>query len=87
MAEGEGGFSDFHTYVCGAFLSKWSADLRKMEFQEILLFLQSPPTTSWALDDIEVLLSEAYLWKCLFHNAGKHLSSASHIPIVKNNKL
>ena len=32
MAE-EQGFSDFHLYVCAAFLAKWSEQLTKMEFQ------------------------------------------------------
>ena len=32
MAE-EQGFSDFHLYVCAAFLVKWSEQLTKMEFQ------------------------------------------------------
>ena len=32
MAE-EQGFSEFHLYVCAAFLVKWSVDLLKMDFQ------------------------------------------------------
>lgn len=34
-----------------------------------MLFLQSPPTATWTLEDIELLLSEAYLWKSLFHDS------------------
>ncbi|KAI8841234.1 rab-GTPase-TBC domain-containing protein [Chytridium lagenaria] len=41
------GFSDFHLYVCAAFLVKWSEQLRKMDFQEVMIFLQSLPTASW----------------------------------------
>lgn len=33
MSEGTEGFSDFHLYVCAAFLVKWSDKLKKMEFQ------------------------------------------------------
>lgn len=33
MSEGSEGFSDFHLYVCAAFLVKWSDKLKKMEFQ------------------------------------------------------
>lgn len=34
LAEGSSeGFSEFHVYVCAAFLVKWSAQLQKMDFQ------------------------------------------------------
>ena len=33
----EQGFSDFHLYVCAAFLVKWSEQLTKMEFQVCVL--------------------------------------------------
>ena len=33
QAEGSDGFSEFHLYVCAAFLVKWSADLKQREFQ------------------------------------------------------
>lgn len=33
QAEGTDGFSEFHLYVCAAFLVKWSNELKKMEFQ------------------------------------------------------
>lgn len=71
MAEGEGGFSDFHTYVCSAFLSRFSAQLQRLDFQDALLFLQSPPTQNWTLADLEMLLSEAYMWKTLLHDSNK----------------
>jgi hypothetical protein len=40
-----------------------------MDFTEALLFLQALPTERWSLRDLEVLLSEAYVLKSLFHNA------------------
>lgn len=73
MAEGVQGFSEFHLYVCAAFLVKWSSELQKMEFQDILIFLQSIPTKDWSTKDIEILLSEAFLWKSLYSGAGAHL--------------
>ncbi|CAG8534995.1 1600_t:CDS:10 [Ambispora gerdemannii] len=74
LAEGPDGFSEFHLYVCAAFLVKWSDKLRSMDFQEIMIFLQSLPTSHWVEKDIELLVSEAYMWKSLFHNAPNHLS-------------
>ncbi|KAI8361454.1 rab-GTPase-TBC domain-containing protein [Mortierella sp. GBAus27b] len=73
LTEHPHGFSEFHLYVCAAFLTKWSAELRRMEFQEIMLFLQDVPTDDWQEKDIELLLSEAFMWKSLFHASPKHL--------------
>ncbi|EAQ85845.1 conserved hypothetical protein [Chaetomium globosum CBS 148.51] len=72
MAE-EQGFSEFHLYVCAAFLVKWSDKLVKMDFQEIMMFLQSLPTRGWTEKDIELLLSEAYIWQSLFKGSSAHL--------------
>ncbi|KAI0594661.1 rab-GTPase-TBC domain-containing protein [Biscogniauxia sp. FL1348] len=69
----EQGFSEFHLYVCAAFLVKWSSKLVKMDFQEIMMFLQALPTQNWTEKDIELLLSEAYIWQSLFKNSAAHL--------------
>ncbi|KAJ8101798.1 rab-GTPase-TBC domain-containing protein [Lipomyces tetrasporus] len=76
MAEGQTGFSEFHLYVCAAFLVKWSAQIQTMDFQEIMMFLQSLPTQSWTEKDVELLLSEAYMWQSLFKNATAHLRAS-----------
>ena len=44
----------------------------------MMMFLQSLPTSTWDEKDIELLLSEAFMWKSLFHNSPSHL--ASHAP-------
>ncbi|KAI8991239.1 RabGAP/TBC [Mycotypha africana] len=74
LAEGSSeGFSEFHVYVCAAFLVKWSPQLQKLDFQGVMIFLQQLPTQGWQEKDVELLLSEAYMWKTLFHNAPSHL--------------
>lgn len=67
------GFNNFHVYVCAAFLIKFSNELKEKDFQEILLFLQNPPTTGWKEKDIELMLSEAFIWQSLYKNASAHL--------------
>ncbi|KAF9437382.1 GTPase-activating protein [Entomortierella beljakovae] len=76
LTEHPHGFSEFHLYVCAAFLTKWSAELKQMEFQEIMLFLQDVPTDDWQDKDIELLLSEAFMWKSLFHASPMHLGGS-----------
>ncbi|KAL1982545.1 hypothetical protein VTN96DRAFT_1202 [Rasamsonia emersonii] len=75
MAE-EQGFSRFHLYVCAAFLVKWTDRLLKMDFQEIMMFLQALPTKDWTEKDIELLLSEAFIWQSLFQDSSAHLRLA-----------
>lgn len=66
LAEGDNGFRLFHVYVCAAFLTRWSAQLQLLDFQDLVLFLQNPPTSTWTEHDLEMLLSEAFMWKTVF---------------------
>ncbi|KAJ5097543.1 hypothetical protein N7456_008264 [Penicillium angulare] len=79
MAE-EQGFSRFHLYVCAAFLVKWTDQLVKMDFQEVMMFLQALPTRDWTEKDIELLLSEAFIWQSLFQDSAAHLRPAGDTP-------
>lgn len=40
ISEGDGGFEDFHVYVCAAFLCQFSSQLQSMEFDELFGFMQ-----------------------------------------------
>jgi hypothetical protein len=75
LAEGTDAFSQFHLYVCSAFLVKWSTKLRQMDFQGIIMFLQSPPTQDWGDHEIELLLSEAFVLNSIWHNAQSHFNA------------
>lgn len=67
QSEGSDAFANFHTYVCLAFLLRWSEKLRSMDFQAIMLFLQEPVDhETWTESSTELLLSEAYMWSALW---------------------
>jgi hypothetical protein len=72
LAEAEE-FSVFHVYVCASFLVHWSEQLRNLEFQELMIFLQKLPTRTWQSEQIDVLLSQAFLYKTLFNDCPSHL--------------
>ncbi|KAI0074660.1 RabGAP/TBC [Panus rudis PR-1116 ss-1] len=72
LAEGTDAFSQFHLYVCSAFLVRWSKKLQEMDFQGIIMFLQSLPTQGWGDHEIEMLLSEAFVQYSTWHNAQSH---------------
>lgn len=73
IAEPTEGFSTFHVYVCAVFLIYWSPQLKQMDFQQLMLFMQKLPTGKWRTQEIETLLAEAYVLKSLFHSSPKHL--------------
>jgi hypothetical protein len=74
LAEGPDAFSQFHLYVCSAFLVRWSDKLREMDFQGIIMFLQSLPTQDWTDHEIEMLLSQAFVLNSIWHNAQSHFT-------------
>eukprot|EP00920_Eleutheroschizon_duboscqi_P026049 GHVT01064506.1.p1 GENE.GHVT01064506.1~~GHVT01064506.1.p1 ORF type:complete len:348 (+),score=16.96 GHVT01064506.1:332-1375(+) len=73
IAEQGEGFSTFHTYVCAVFLVYWSNQLKTMDFQQMMLFMQNFPTQEWGTQEIETLLAEAFVLKSLFHASPSHL--------------
>lgn len=46
------------------------------QWQEIMMFLQALPTKDWTEKDIELLLSEAFIWQSLFQDSRAHLRPA-----------
>ncbi|GLB37662.1 putative protein with domain in Tre-2, BUB2p, and Cdc16p [Lyophyllum shimeji] len=82
LAEGPDAFSQFHLYVCSAFLVRWSEKLRQMDFQGIIMFLQSLPTQDWGDHEIEMLLSEAFVLNSIWQNAQSHFNGKWKMPHV-----
>ena len=48
--------------------------------QEIMMFLQALPTRDWTEKDIELLLSEAFIWQSLFQDSRAHLRPTGDEP-------
>lgn len=72
LAESDG-FAVFHVYVCAALLVSFSDRLMEMEFQELVMFLQNLPTESWTEKNIDIILSQAYMWRTIFGQSPSHL--------------
>lgn len=70
---GSAGFEALLVYFCACFTAYFSSRLQAMDFEAITLFLQQMPTDGFAERDVEVLLGEAYVLKCLFQQAPRHL--------------
>jgi len=74
ISEEHSGFENFHVYVCSVILKKYRDELLKMSFQDILMFLQDLPTADWGDEDVEDVLSQAFILSTLFDHAPSHLS-------------
>jgi len=78
LSEGDGGFEDFHVYVCASFLVHFSAELQQMGFDELFQFMQNMPTDDWTDREIEILLSSAFVLSTLFGGSEAHLNVVRH---------
>lgn len=75
LSEERQGFENFHVYVCAVLLNKVYRDkLLNMAFQDILLFLQELPTSEWTEDEVEPILSQAYVLCVHYENSPSHLA-------------
>jgi len=74
FAEEGAAFTGFHVYVCAAFLLSWSKKLISMCNQEdIIIFLQNPPTNNWTEEELQLMMSQAYIYMSWFRNSPQHL--------------
>eukprot|EP01038_Epipyxis_sp_PR26KG_P006443 gene6443-8864_t len=74
FSEVHGGFENFHVYVCAVLLKTYKEVLMSMQFQEILMFLQDLPTADWGEEQVEPILSQAYILSTLFENSPSHFN-------------
>ena len=58
-----------------------------MDFQEVMMFLQSLPTKSWTEKDIELLLSEAFIWQSLYKGSAAHLKGGPTKSVLSDLQL
>jgi hypothetical protein len=73
---GSAGFEVLLVYFCACFTEYFSPRLLAMDFEAMTFFLQQIPTDSFSEQEVEVLLGEAYVLKCLFQQAPRHLAGA-----------
>ena len=74
LSEGSHGLPSFLVYCCAALLLNFSSQIMEMEFQDLVMFLQHLPTSGWGENEMSMVLSQAYMWKAMFHESLGHLS-------------
>ena len=74
MSDGIGTLS---VYVGSAMVLKWASELKKKDFNELVMFLQTLNTKAWTERELEEVLSRAYLYFSWFQNSPNHLKHVS----------
>ncbi|CAJ2661048.1 unnamed protein product [Trifolium pratense] len=74
LAEGDA-LPDFLVYIFASFLLTWSDEIQKLDFQELVMFLQRLPTQNWTDQELEMVLSRAFMWHSMFNNSPSHLAT------------
>lgn len=74
LAEGDA-LPEFLVYITASFLLTWTDKLQKLEFQEMVMFLQHLPTKNWTHHELEMVLSRAYMWHTMFNSSPSHLAN------------
>lgn len=78
-------FWTFWWWLCGrhwkilSLFYQWSDKLQKLDFQELVLFLQNLPTQNWTYLELEMVLSRAFMWYSMFNASPSHLASWASI--------
>ncbi|XWS13177.1 hypothetical protein CRYUN_Cryun36dG0015200 [Craigia yunnanensis] len=72
LAEGDA-LPHFLVYIFASFLLTWSDKIQKLDFQELVMFLQHLPTHNWTYQELEMVLSRAYMWHSMFNSSPSHL--------------
>ena len=56
-------YPTFTLYLLVAIMVKFSNQLQKLGFDDIMRFMQKPPTKEWTEKELETLISEAYVYR------------------------
>ncbi len=66
FAEQRAGFETFHVNLCAVLLKTFESQLMEMSFQGMVMFLQDMPTQAWGEQDMDEMLSQAYILSALY---------------------
>eukprot|EP01057_Protomagalhaensia_wolfi_P000948 Protomagalhaensia_wolfi_Nauph_80__947@NODE_1547_length_1475_cov_42_205432_g1201_i0_p1_GENE_NODE_1547_length_1475_cov_42_205432_g1201_i0NODE_1547_length_1475_cov_42_205432_g1201_i0_p1_ORF_typecomplete_len249_score26_64RabGAPTBC/PF00566_18/2_7e39_NODE_1547_length_1475_cov_42_205432_g1201_i024770 len=73
VSEGAKNLRRFMVFLGAAYLMRLSTSLMKLNFQDAMLFIQSPPSIDWKSREIEMLVAEVFILKSLFEGSPKQL--------------
>jgi hypothetical protein len=64
-----------HVYVCAALIGALSPKLSGVPHAEFVMQIQSINPDSWSVDEMEMIIAQAYVYEKMFSGAPSHLRS------------
>jgi len=71
-------YPTFTLYLLVAIMVKFSNQLQKMGFDDIMRFMQKPPTKEWTEKELDTMISEAYVYRVHYSYRDKQ-PEAQHV--------
>jgi hypothetical protein len=62
----ENNYFNFIMYILAAIVLKFSRKLKKMRFEEMMVFQQNMPTKEWREEELSIVIAEAYVYQSYF---------------------
>lgn len=79
------GFLNFQVYICVALLHHLRDRILSQEtFQDILFQLRNPPLDDWGHAEVELILSQAYVWSTSFHGSEQQIVQSASVDHDQN---
>ncbi|OHS96010.1 TBC domain containing protein [Tritrichomonas foetus] len=66
-----------HVFICAAMLTILSGRLINLNHTDFIIEIQSIDPKSWTVNDMEMIIAQAYVYEKMFSNSPSHLRSAS----------
>lgn len=74
--------SSTHVYVCAAMMTTLAPKLIGLSHADFVMQLQSIDPEKWTVDEMEMIIAQAYVYERMFSNSQSHLRSTS-MPLLK----
>ncbi|KAH0790851.1 TBC domain containing protein [Histomonas meleagridis] len=73
--------SSTHVYTCAALMVALSPKIIKLQHSDFVMKIQSIDPESWTLNDMEMIIAQAYVYEKMFSHSPSHLRSSS-MPVL-----
>jgi hypothetical protein len=72
-----------HVYVCAAMMSSLAEKLKGLSHADFVMQIQAIDPDGWTVDELEMIIAQAYVYENHFANSPAHLRSAS-LPVIRS---
>lgn len=75
--------STTHIYICAAMMNSLGPTIVGLSHADFIMKIQSTSPNSWSMEDMEMLIAQAYVYERMFSQS-QHLTQSSSMPMLRN---